>query len=156
VNIYTLEETIYIVYLDHIKELIRGVCLNMKRIYQPLPEFDEEEVEKILQFGSIEELMILPLSIGEYHMNWKKAQDICVELSNNNDERVRANSALGIAYIARTKGKLEKHIVKPVLLKLLNNCSEYRGRVIDSIQDVNIFMNWTIGEKAINRLEKLE
>ncbi|MBU5363403.1 hypothetical protein KQI58_20480 [Enterococcus raffinosus] len=128
----------------------------MKRIYHPLPEISNKEIEQIFQTGSIEELMVLPLSVGEYHSNWKRAQDICVELSKHTDEKVRANSALGIAYIARTKGKLEKHIVKPVLLELLNNCSEYRWRVIDSIQDINIYMNWTIGEKAISRLEKLE
>lgn len=128
----------------------------MKRIYQPLPEISNKEIEQILQSGSIEELMILSLSAGEYHANWKRAQDICVELSKHNDEKVRANSALGIAYIARTKGKLEKQIVKPVLLELLNNCSEYRWRVIDSIQDINIYMNWTIGEKAISRFEKPE
>lgn len=128
----------------------------MKRIYHPLPEINDKKIDQILQSSSIEELMILSLSVGEYHANWKRAQDVCVELSKHNDEKVRANSALGIAYIARTKGKLEKHIVKPVLLELLNNCSEYRWRVIDAIQDVNVFMNWHIGEKAINRFEELE
>lgn len=112
----------------------------MKKLYQSLPEFDDKEIRRILQFGSIEELTILPLSVGEYHANWKTAQNICVELSNHSDEQVRANSALGLAYIARTKGKLEKHIVKPILLEILRNCSEHRDRVIDSIQDVNIFM----------------
>ena len=130
--------------------------LNMKRLYRPLPEFDEKEIKRILQFGSIEELTILPLSVGEYHANWKTAQNICVELSNHSDEQVRANSALGLAYIARTKGKLEKHIVKPILLEILRNCSEHRDRVIDSIQDINIFMEWSIGEKAIGGLEKHE
>ncbi|MBO0457752.1 hypothetical protein JZO77_13510 [Enterococcus hulanensis] len=128
----------------------------MKRLYQSLPEFDDKEIKRILQFGSIEELTILPLSVGEYHANWKTAQNICVELSNHSDEQVRANSALGLAYIARTKGKLEKHIVKPILLEILRNCSEHRNRVIDSIQDINIFMEWSIGEKAIGGLEKHE
>lgn len=128
----------------------------MKRLYQSLPEFDDKEIKRILQFGSIEELTILPLSVGEYHANWKTAQNICVELSNHSAEQVRANSALGLANIARTKGKLEKHIVKPILLEILRNCSKHRDRVIDSIQDVNIFMEWSIGEKAIGGLEKHE
>ncbi|MGG5370333.1 hypothetical protein [Enterococcus sp. AZ196] len=128
----------------------------MKRVYQPLPVVDDKEIKRILQLGSIEELMILPFSVGEYHADWKTAQNICVELSNLSDERVRANSALGFAYTARTKGKLEKHIVKPILLGLLENCSEHRGRVIDSIQDINSYMNWHLGEKAIERLEKCE
>lgn len=129
---------------------------KMKRIYRPLTEVNAEEIKRILQVGTIEEMIILPLSVGQYHRNWKTAQDICVELSNHTDERIRANAALGLAYIARTKGKLEKHIVKPVLLKLLKECREYRWRVIDSIQDINIFMKWNIGEKTICRLEKLK
>lgn len=112
----------------------------MKRVYQPLPVIDDKEIKRILQLGNIEELMILPLSVGEYHTDWKTAQNVCVDLSNHSDERVRANSALGFAYIARTKGKLEKHIVKPILLELLKNCSEHRGRVVDSIQDINIYI----------------
>lgn len=128
----------------------------MKRIYQPLPKIDKKEIEQILQSGSIEELMILPLAVGEYYADWKTAQNICAELSKHSDERVRANSALGFSYIARTKGKLEKHIVKPILLELLKNCNEQRDRVIDSIQDTNIYMKWNLGEKAIKRLEKHE
>ena len=90
----------------------------MKRVYQPLPVIEDKKIERILQLGNIDELMILPLSVGEYHEDWKTAQNVCVELSNRSDERVRANSALGFTYIARTKGKLEKHIVKPILLEL--------------------------------------
>ena len=120
----------------------------MKRVYQLLPVISDEEIERILQLGSIEELMILPLSVGENHADWKTAQNVCVELSNHSNERVRANSALGFAYTARTKGKLEKHIVKPILLELLKNCSKHRDRVIDSIQDINVYMDWNIYEKS--------
>ncbi len=126
----------------------------MDRIYKPLQKLHNEEIQAILESGSIEELVLLPLSVGEHHSSWKEAQDICVELTNHSDERVRANAALGLAYIARTHGKLEKHIVKPVLLKLLNECQEYRWRIIDSIEDINIYMKWHIGEKAIDRIEK--
>lgn len=34
--------------------------------------------------------------------------------------RVKANAALGLGYIARTKHKLKKHIVKSVPLRLLS------------------------------------
>lgn len=123
----------------------------MGKVYQPLPEISSKEIKRILQSGILDELIILPLSVGEYHPNWKIAQDICTELTNHADERW-ANAALGLAYIARTKRNLEKHIVKPILLKLLNDCHEYRWRIIDWIEDINIFMEWHIGEKAINRL----
>ena len=127
--------------------------MEEKRIYRPLPVFDKEDIERILDSALSEALILLPLSLGEYHPNWKEAQDICVSLADHQDERVRANAALGIAYTARTKGKLEKHIIKPVLIKLLATCPGQQGRVIDAIEDVNFYMHWKIGEKAIARLQ---
>lgn len=118
------------------------------RIYCSLPEYNDYEIKAILESKNVDDLILLPLSVGEYHPDWKFAQNICVELSAHDDERVRANAALGLAYIARTKGSLEKHIVKPILHKLLYDCDEYRWRIVDAIEDINIFMNWKIADKA--------
>ena len=126
----------------------------MERKYCPLPKFSMEEAKIILDSNNIEDLILLPLSAGTYFTNWKAAQDICIKLSAHADERVRANVALGLAYTARTKGKLEKHIVKPVLLKLLRECNEYRWRVLDAIGDINFFMHWHIGVKAISKISE--
>jgi len=79
---------------------------------------------------------------------------MCVKLSEHPDERARANAILGLAYVARTKGKLEKYIVKPVLLKALQENKEYECRIIDAINDINIFMNWDIGKKALERVDE--
>jgi hypothetical protein len=122
-------------------------------VYKPLPHYSIDEIKKIISTGTIEDMIILPLAVGENENNWKIAQDICVELSAHEDERVRSNAALGFAYIARTKGKLEKHIVRPILLKLLRECVEYKYNVIDAISDIKIFMKWNIGEKIIKRYE---
>ncbi|GLC79317.1 hypothetical protein [Lacrimispora brassicae] len=121
--------------------------------YRSLPEFDIAEINKIIESGTIDELIILPLSVGEYYTDWKVAQDICVQLANHNDDRVRANAALGLAYIARTKGRLEKHIVKPILFKLLRECMEQKWRIIDSIEDINLYLKWHIAEKNNSKLE---
>ncbi len=121
----------------------------MDRIYKSLPNFDKTDVERILSSGTQEELCLLPLSLGENYPDWKFAQDICVLLTEHENEIIKANAALGMAYIARTKGKLEKHIVKPVLLKLLKECIEYRWRIVYAIHDINIYMGWHLGENAI-------
>lgn len=52
-------------------------------------------------------------------VDWKHAQTICNKSFESDDLRFRANAALGLAYIARTKGQLEKHLVKPLLVKAL-------------------------------------
>ncbi len=120
----------------------------MDRIYKPLESFTNEEIETILQNNNIDELIVSPLSIGKYHPNWKFAQDLCVKLSEYPDSRVNANAILGLAYIARTKSKLEKHIVKPVVLRGLRENKEFEWRINDAIEDINLFMKWNIGKRS--------
>ncbi len=126
----------------------------IKPIYKPLEEVSEKESKRIIASGTVEERMLLPLRIGEYSPDWKQAQEYCLSLADDSDERVRANAALGLAYIARTKGKLEKHKVKPVLLQLLRECDAYRWRIIDSIKDINLYLGWKIGIKAMKRIQE--
>ncbi len=42
----------------------------MERIYKPLEELSDEEIEEVLREGELDELILLPLSIGQYHSNW--------------------------------------------------------------------------------------
>ncbi|WP_254075514.1 hypothetical protein [Paenibacillus tritici] len=121
--------------------------MDNKRTYQPLDNLSSEEVMNVLNRNQLEELLILPLSVGENHPNWKFAQDVCVQLSNHESSDVRANAVLGFAYIARTKGQLEKHIVKPVVLRELRENHEYSWRITDSIEDINLFMKWNMASK---------
>ncbi|GAB2020999.1 hypothetical protein RyT2_00720 [Pseudolactococcus yaeyamensis] len=60
---------------------------------------------------------------------------------------------MGLAYIARTKGNLDKRLIKPYLLKELRDNKENRGRIIDAISDINIFLGWHLAEKAIEKFE---
>lgn len=123
----------------------------MERKYKSLEPLSDDEINQILKGDDIDALITLPLSVGEYHLNWKYAQKLCVKLSEHPDARVRANAVLGLAYIARTKGKLEKFIVKPVVLRALNENKEFEWRIIDSIDDINLFMKWNLGKNALNR-----
>lgn len=120
-----------------------------KRIYKPLEEFSDKEINEILKRNNTDELITLPLAVSENHVNWKYAQDLCVKLSFHKNAAIRANAVLGFAYIARTKRKLEKHIVKPIVLKELKENDEYTCRVVDAIEDINLFMNWKIGPKSL-------
>lgn len=129
---------------------------NEKKYYKPLSQYNDEEIINIIKNGAIEEIIVLPLSVGFYCTNWKFAQNICVELCNYDDERVRCNCALGFGYIAKTQGKLEKHIVKPLLLKLLREKTETelsKDQVITGIKLVNLFLGWNIGKKEIAALK---
>ena len=101
---------------------------------------EKEQALEIMKNGTQEDLMLLPLSLGEHFPDWKFAQDLCIRLTGNEDAAIRANAVLGLAYIARTKGRLEKHLVKPVILKELRENTEYRWRIEDSIAAINNFL----------------
>ncbi len=126
----------------------------MKPIYRPLEDITYEEALRILEFGTLEERILLPLRAGEMMVDWKQAQTICIKSFESDDSRVRANAALGLAYIARTKGQLEKHLVKPLLVKELRENIENRWRIIDAITDINYYLGWHLEEKALNNLER--
>ena len=117
----------------------------MKSSYEPLPVISEkEQAFKIMENGTHAELMLLPLSLGEYFPDWKFAQDLCVKLAENEDAAIRANAVLGFAYIARTKGMLEKHVIKPIIIKELKENLEHKGRIEDAVDDFNTFLKWEL------------
>jgi len=125
----------------------------MKPIYRPLEDITYEEALRIHESGSLEERILLPLRAGETMVDWNQAQTICIKSFESDDLRVRANAALGLAYIARTKGQLEKHLVKPLLVKELRENIEYRWRIIDAITDINYYLGWHLEEKALEKMK---
>lgn len=123
--------------------------MESKLIYKALPVYgDRAEVLKILADGSRSDLMLLSLAVGESFPDWKFAQDICLKLLSSEDEGIRANACLGLAYVARTKQRLEKHLVKPYLLRELKSQTELKWRIEDAIDDINRYLGWKISKKS--------
>lgn len=127
--------------------------MNMKPIYRPLEDVTYDEALRILESGTIEERILLPLRAGETMVDWKQAQTICIKSFESEDYRVRANAALGLAYIARTKNQLEKHLVKPLLIKELRENNECRWRIVDAITDINNYLGWHMAEKTLEKIK---
>ena len=125
----------------------------MKPVYKPLEDITYDEALRILEAGTLVERILLPLRAGETMVDWKQAQTICIKSFESDDYRVRANAALGLAYIARTKGKLEKHLVKPLLVKELKENIENRWRIIDAIKDINYYLGWHLEEKSLEKIK---
>lgn len=121
--------------------------ISMERRYQEISEYTDQEMELILERAVIEELILLPLSVGLYHHNWRTAQKVCLELGRHENAHVRANAVLGLAHTARTKGALDKRLVKPMVLRELRDNTRYRGTITDAISDMNLFLNWNLAKK---------
>lgn len=118
-----------------------------KLVYKPLEPLTKLQIKEQLERQNEAELILLPLSVGEYSDNWEEAQYICLKLMEHNNPAIRANAALGLAYIARNHKMLDKRIVKPYLLKELRENVEYEWRIKDAISDINMFMGWNLANK---------
>ncbi len=116
-------------------------------VYKPLEPLTKLQIKELLESGDEADLRVLPLSVGEYSANWKEAQDVCIKLMEHQNPAIRANAALGLAYIARNHRMLDKRIVKPYLLKELRENVEFEWRIKDAIADINMFMGWNLASK---------
>ena len=116
-------------------------------IYRPLEEITYQEALLELKSADEKTLLLLPLRAGEYIEQWKEAQDICLRLVDSPSAAIRANAILGLAYTARTKGRLDKRITKPYILRELRTNEEFRWRIEDAIDDINMFLKWNISKK---------
>jgi hypothetical protein len=115
------------------------------KVHRSFPCYStREDVVRAIRRAHPEELILLPLGVGEYFPDWKFAQHICLLLVDSPEENIRANACLGLSYIARTKQKLEQHLVKPVLLRELKLQNLLRWRVLDAIKDINHYLGWNI------------
>lgn len=122
----------------------------MDRVYKPLPCIQSnEEALYSLKNGTEQQLVLLGMAVGEQCPQWRFAQMICLKLAEHKSPLVRANAVLGMAYIARTKGKLDKRLVKPVILKELKENIEYKWRILDAVEDINWFLKWHLSKKAV-------
>ena len=114
-----------------------------------------QEAMNAITRGDVEGLRRLPIDLGFHHENWRFIQDVCVRLSEHRDSWVRSNSLLGLSYAARFRGKVEKNVVKPVLLRALKDSDARVAAVAQEvIDDINHLMKWRLG--GAKRQKQLE
>lgn len=118
----------------------------MERRYIEAHPVSEAEVLDAIASDDVERLRLVCIELGMHHDNWKFIQDIAVRLSDHPDTWVRRNALFGIEYAARFRGRIEKNVVKPVLLRALRDeASEVSSFAEEVIATVNQLMGWNIG-----------
>ena len=119
-------------------------------IYRPLPVYTIEEAREILKNGNLQELRLLPMSLGMYLPLWNGSQRICLDLTKHENEIIRVNAARGLGYIVIFDGEIDKRLAKPALLEVLRSCSEeQRGFVLDTIEDINYRLGWKLANDEL-------
>jgi hypothetical protein len=105
--------------------------------------------------NDIERLLMIPIELGFRHENWRFIQDISAKLSEHEDPRVRANALFGIEYAAKFRGRVEKNILKPVLLRALRDSDALvSSQARDVIEAINLLMGLNIA--AASKQKALE
>lgn len=123
----------------------------MSRKYYVPKNHTKEDILRILDNGDSEELRFLGIAVGLNYSDWKFAQDICLRLADNDDALVRANAIFGLAHIARTKQKLDKRVVKPIVLRELRYNYVNQSTILDAIDDINLFRGWSLALKEYKK-----
>jgi hypothetical protein len=118
-------------------------------VYEPLQPITCAGALEILERGDSDELLLLPLRIGEFISDWKTAQNLCLRLCRNDNPAIRANAVLGLSYIVRTCGKLDRELVEPVLTGELKDNETFRWRIMDAIDDINLYLGWNAAERIM-------
>jgi len=112
----------------------------------------DKEITQAIKENNIEILKDLCIPLGKQHENWRFAQDICVKLSDHENEGIRASALLGLSMTVMRNLKIEKNIIKPVLLRgLKDESEEVRNAAKTTIQDINSWMKWNIGQAQRNK-----
>lgn len=117
-----------------------------KLIYRKPEPITDRQVMDAISEDDPEVVRLIPIRLGFNHENWRFIQDVCVRLSEHRDPQVRSNSLLGLSYAARFRGRVEKNVVKPVLLRGLKDPDAVVADTAqDAIEDINRLMGWRIG-----------
>jgi hypothetical protein len=115
-------------------------------------QITDSEVLAAIKNDDIELLRLIPVKLGLNHKNWNFIQNVSVKLSEHPNENIRGNSFRGFGYAAMNHRKLEKNIVKPVLLRGIKDESEWvRSCAEDALDQVNSYMGWKIGSAKKNK-----
>jgi hypothetical protein len=136
--------------------------MSEKRIYRPVPDFTYEQIKSAIAEDKVDLLKDIAFAVGYHSTDWKYSQDICLQLSGHSDKAVREMAILGLFYVAIFQKKLDKRLVKPVLLRALKDSEvEVRERAEYVVPEINRALDWNIAdyhkkEKTIGREDNVE
>jgi hypothetical protein len=118
--------------------------MSSELVYEPVPEFNGTEVEQAIRRNDPEELLIVGLSAALY-LEPDFSESICLQLAEHPHFNVRGNAILGFSHIARLHGRLNKLLVRPVIVRALTDDHEYvRGQAEAVKDDLEHFLCWKL------------
>ena len=117
--------------------------MNESSRYESVKFYSPKEIEQAIMDNKEDELLLIPLSVGEYSTDTQYAQDVCVTLLQNKNSYIRANAVLGLSYIARNHQTLNENVI-PILIAEYQTNSVCHERIRYAIEDICLFLGWKI------------
>ena len=118
--------------------------MNSEFVYEPIREFSRTEVKKAIRRNDPEELLIAALSAALY-LDPVFSESICLQRAEHPHFNVRGNAILGFSHIARLHGRLNKRLVRSVIVRALMDDHEYVRDQAEAVKDdLEHFLRWKL------------
>ena len=115
--------------------------------YEKIKEYSKSETEQVFSKNDPNELLYVVLSIAMYSEDYEYAENLCIQLSEHEHFNVRGNAILGFLYIARNHDKLNEDLIKPIIIKALEDKNRFvRGQAESAKDDIENFLGWKFKE----------
>lgn len=103
------------------------------------------DAEEILARGNPGELLFVPIVVSLDPPDGEWAQAICALLATHPDPCVRGNAILGLGQLARSLGRLDEGIARPLIAKALRDEDAYvRCHASSAASDASRFLGWPL------------
>jgi len=100
-----------------------------------------ERVLSILEHGDSDAKCHALVNLVHSDIDWKQAQEICLENLKNTDQNVARVATICLGHIARINGDIDQDRVVKALISLKTSHSSLAGTAEDALSDIDIFIN---------------
>ncbi len=117
----------------------------MNRKFQDLEHFSAGDVAAAVERNNAEELELVSITIALAGSDQRLAEETCLLLSTNAQNRIRAHAVISLGYLARRFRRLDEQRVKPVIESALADSDGYiRMHAQAAADEICQFLHWDI------------
>jgi hypothetical protein len=117
--------------------------MECKLQYEPIPDWTDAEIHRIIEHGDLRELALVPLVASMEPTSRVHAEQICLRFASHPDVNVRGNAMEGFGHIARIFRSLNKRLIEPVMEAGMSDPDDWvRGKADDAADDIEWYCGW--------------
>ena len=110
----------------------------MNKYVEVIP-ISRSDADTIIRGSDVKEIPLTLIRLAYHDPDWRWVQNLCIGLSNHKDKWVKRACVLCFSHLARIHRKLDRGKVDEVLSRLKDD-PDVRGQVMDSIEELNVFL----------------